>query len=90
MQEAIYSRLVNLLKVPYTRNGFLIIESEMRSVLSQGQANGLYDSGWTVTSPDPLTIAANQRIQRVAGDFLFTARLQGSVRVVTIVGTVTA
>ena len=90
MQEAIYSRLVNLLKVPYTRNGFLIIESEMRSVLSQGQANGLYDTGWTVTSPDPLTIAANQRIQRVAGDFLFTARLQGSVRVVTIVGTVTA
>jgi hypothetical protein len=90
MQEAIYSRLVNLLKVPYTRNGFLIIESEMRSVLAQGQANGLYDSGWTVTSPDPLTIAANQRIQRVAGDFLFTARLQGSVRVVTIVGTVTA
>lgn len=90
MQEAIYSRLVNLLKVPYTRNGFLIIESEMRSVLAQGQANGLYDSGWTVTSPDPLTIAANQRIQRIAGDFLFTARLQGSVRVVTIVGTVTA
>lgn len=90
MQEAIYSRLVNLLKVPYTRNGFLIIESEMRSVLSQGQANGLYDTGWTVTSPDPLTISANQRIQRVAGDFLFTARLQGSVRVVTIVGTVTA
>lgn len=90
MQEAIYSRLVNLLKVPYTRNGFLIIESEMRSVLSQGQANGLYDSGWTVTSPDPLTIAANQRIQRIAGDFLFTARLQGSVRVVQIIGTVTA
>lgn len=90
MQEAIYSRLVNLLKVPYTRNGFLIIESEMRSVLAQGQANGLYDTGWTVTSPDPLTIAANQRIQRIAGDFLFTARLQGSVRVVTIVGTVTA
>lgn len=90
MQEAIYSRLVNLLKVPYTRNGFLIIESEMRSVLSQGQANGLYDSGWTVTSPDPLTISANQRIQRVAGDFLFTARLQGSVRTVLIVGTVTA
>lgn len=90
MQEAVYSRLVNLLKVPYTRNGFLIIESEMRSVLSQGQANGLYDSGWTVTSPDPLTISANQRIQRVAGDFLFSARLQGSVRVVSIVGTVTA
>lgn len=90
MQEAIYSRLVNLLKVPYTRNGFLIIESEMRSVLSQGEANGLYDSGWNVISPDPLTIAASQRIQRIAGDFTFTARLQGSVRVVTIVGTVSA
>ena len=90
MQEAIYSRLVNLLKVPYTRNGFLIIESEMRSVLAQGQANGLYDTGWQVVSPDPLTIAANQRIQRIAGDFTFTARLQGSVRVVTIIGTVTA
>lgn len=90
MQEAIYSRLVNLLKVPYTRNGFLIIESEMRSVLSQGESNGLYDSGWNVISPDPLTIAASQRIQRIAGDFTFTARLQGSVRVVTIVGTVTA
>lgn len=90
MQEAIYSRLTNLLKVPYTRNGFLIIESEMRSVLSQGEANGLYDSGWNVISPDPLTIAASQRIQRIAGNFTFTARLQGSVRVVTIVGTVQA
>ncbi len=90
MQEAIYSRLTNLLKVPYTRNGFLIIESEMRSVLSQGEANGLYDSGWNVISPDPLTIAASQRIQRIAGNFTFTARLQGSVRVVTIVGTVSA
>lgn len=90
MQEAIYSRLVNLLKIPYTKNGFLIIENEMRSVLSQGQANGLYDTGWTVTSPDPLAIASATSIQRIAGDFLFTARLQGSVRVVTIVGTVTA
>jgi len=90
MQEAIASRLVNLAKIPYTRNGFLIIESELRSVLAQGEQNGLYDSGWTVTSPDPLTIAASQRIQRIAGDFLFSARLQGSTRVVNIVGTVTA
>lgn len=90
MQEAIASRLVNLAKIPYTRNGFLIIESEIRSVLAQGEANGLYDTGWSVTSPDPLTIAASQRIQRIAGDFLFSARLQGSTRVVSIVGTVTA
>lgn len=88
MQEAIFFRLANMRKVPYTRSGFTIIEGDMRSVLSQGVTNGLYDT-YSVQSPDPLSISPTLRAQRIAGDFTFTARLAGSIRKVTIVGTVT-
>lgn len=89
MQEQIYFRLVNLRKIPFTRAGFTIIENEMRSVLSQAQANGAIDEGWTVTVPDPLAIPANQRAQGIAGVFSFTARLQGEVKKIIIQGTLT-
>lgn len=86
LQEQIYFRLINSLKVPMTNVGMTIIEGEIRSVLAQAEANGLIDSGWQVQSPDVLSIPANQRAQRIAGTFVFRARFAGSVRKVVIQG----
>ena len=86
LQEAIYFRIINSLKIPMTNPGLLRIENEIRSVLSQAEANGAIDRGWTVSSPDVLSIPANLRAQRVAAVFVFRARLAGSIRRVEING----
>lgn len=86
LQEGIYFRLINSLKVPMTNPGLAIIENEIRSVLSQAEANGLIDRGWSVSTPDVSTISPNLRAQRTAGVFVFRARLAGSIRKVIING----
>ena len=63
-----------------------MIENEIRAVLSQAEANGGIDRGWTVSTPDVLSIPENLRAQRIAGAFVFRARLAGSVRRVRIEG----
>lgn len=75
-----------LLNINVTTAGFVIIENEIRSVLAQAEANGLIDTGWTVTTPDVLSVPENLRAQRTAGVFVFNARLAGSIRKVTIQG----
>lgn len=89
MQEAIFFRLVNQLKVPYTNAGFALIENEIRTVLARAEENGGLDSGWRVQTPDVLDVPITQRAQRIAGTFRFTARLAGSVRRVIVEGTLT-
>jgi hypothetical protein len=86
LQESIYFRIINSLKIPMTNPGLLRIENEIRSVLSQAEANGAIDRGWTVTSPDVLSIPENLRAQRVAAVFVFRCRLAGSIRKVEING----
>jgi len=86
LQEGIYFRIINSLKIPMTNPGLAIVETEIRSVLAQAEANGLIDSGWTVTVPDVLSIPATMRAQRTAGVFVFRARLAGSIRKVNIQG----
>ncbi len=86
LQEQIYFRLVNTLKIPMTNAGLVIIENEIRSVLSQAEANGAIDRGWSVTVPDVLDIPANLRAARTAGVFQFRVRLAGSIRKVIING----
>lgn len=84
LQEAIYFRIINVLKIPMTDAGLLIVENEIRSVLSQAQANNLIDRGWTVTTPPVLSIPENLRAQRAAGVFVIRARLAGAVRFVDL------
>lgn len=74
-----------------TSRGFAIIEAEMRSVLSQGVANGLIADtpAYTVTVPDPLAIPEVDRALRKAYTFGFTARLASAVHLVTVRGVVT-
>lgn len=84
LQEAVYFRLINSLKVSYTNAGFLVIENEIRSVMAQAEANGLVDRGWSVETPDVLSVPANLRAQRAAGVFVIRARLQGAVHSVNL------
>lgn len=89
LQEGVYFRLINSPKVPFTNPGLVTIENEIRSVLALAQGNSAIDTGWTVQTPDVLSIPENQRAQRIAGPFRFRARLAGSVRKVIIEGTLT-
>lgn len=84
LQEGIYFRIINSLKIPMTDTGLLIVENEIRAVLSLAESNGLIDSGWKITTPPVLSIPATLRAQRAAGVFIIQARLQGSVRSVSI------
>lgn len=84
LQEGIYFRLINSLKIPMTDSGLVIVENEIRSVLSLAESNGLIDRGWSVVTPPVLSIPETLRAQRAAGVFVIRARLQGSVRFVDI------
>lgn len=84
LQEGIYFRIINSLKIPMTDQGLLIVENEIRSVLSLAQSNGMIDTGWKIITPPVLSIPATLRAQRAAGVFVINARLQGSIRSVDI------
>lgn len=84
LQEGIYFRIINSLKIPMTDDGLVIVENEIRAVMSLAQSNGLVDRGWTVSTPSVLSISENLRAQRAAGVFVIRARLQGSVRSVDL------
>lgn len=84
MQEGVYFRIINSLKIPMTDPGLLIVENELRAVMSLAESNGLVDSGWTIQTPPVNSIPANLRAQRAAGVFVIRARLQGSIRSVSV------
>lgn len=88
LQESIFFRLINSKKIPFTRVGATIIENEIRTVLSQGVANGgiAPNPAFTVQAPDPLNIPAPQRAQRTMGDFTFQFRLASAVHKVVVRG----
>lgn len=88
LEESVFFRMVNSKKIPFTRTGATIIESDIRGVLSQGVANqGIADdTPYTVQAPDVLAIPEVQRAQRIMGDFVIRFRLAGSVRKVIIRG----
>lgn len=84
LQEGIYFRLINSLKIPMTQAGLVIVENEIRAVLSLAESNGLIDRGWTISTPSVLSIPETLRAQRAAGVFVINARLQGSIRSVSL------
>lgn len=84
MQEGVYFRIINSLKIPMTDPGLLIVENELRAVMTLAQSNGLVDAGWTISTPPVLSIPATLRAQRAAGVFVIRARLQGSIRSVDV------
>lgn len=66
-----------------------MIENEVRSVLTQAQANGGIDT-FSVRVPRVLSIPQMQRNERTFGDITFEARLQGAISRVIIRGVVYA
>ncbi len=90
MTEAIFGRLVNLPKIPYTDAGTAIIEGEVNAIL-----NLAIDQG--ILTPDPAPIVNvgavadqlfNDRANRVFNDIDFSATLAGAIHSTTITGTV--
>ena len=73
-----------------TRTGVTIIENEIRTVLSQGVANGgIADAPqYQVQSPNILDISEVQRAQRILGDFRFQFRLASAAHRVIVRGVV--
>lgn len=90
IQEQVFYRFATKKKIPMTQAGTVVIESEIRSVLSQGETNGLIADSpkYTVTSPNVLAIPEVERARRVMGDFKFSARLAGAVHKAVIRGVV--
>lgn len=67
-----------------TDPGLLVVENEIRSVLSLAESNGMIDKGWQVSTPPVLSIPPTMRAQRAAGVFVIKARLQGAIRSVSL------
>jgi len=88
MQERIFSRLVNNLKLPYDRKGVAAVESDIRSVLAEMNANGGIDS-ILISSPDPFAASVTDRQQGILRTFKFSARYIAGVRQIIIDGTLT-
>jgi hypothetical protein len=91
LQERIYSRLVNLDKIPFTDAGIAIIEAEVRAQLQTGIDNGFLTANPapTVTVPLAADVSANDKASRLLPDIEFTAYLAGAVHKVQIDGVVT-
>jgi len=91
MQEAIFARLVNLPKVPYTNQGADVIVAEMDGVLERSEKQGILtnDPKFSITKPDVRDIAFNDRAARLLPDIKFEGVLAGAVHKITISGVVT-
>ncbi|RME21185.1 MAG: DUF3383 family protein [Candidatus Zixiibacteriota bacterium] len=90
MTETIFSRIVNLPKIPYTDQGVAIIESAIRTVLNQSIDQGILsaDPAPVVSVPKVADVPFNDRANRFLPDVTFSATLQGAIHSVTVQGTV--
>ena len=91
IQEAVYSRLVSLPKIPYTNAGIGIIEAEVQAQLQRGiRVGGLSnDPAPVVTVPLVADVATLDRADRLLPDVEFTATLAGAIHATEISGVVT-
>lgn len=91
MQEAIFSDLAKLDKLPFTDAGIAVIENDIRSVLKRGvRAGGIAsEQDFTVTVPKAKDISTNDKAARKLTGIKFTAVLAGAIHAVEISGTVT-
>jgi hypothetical protein len=88
--EAVYSRLVNLAKIPFTDAGIAIVENEIRAVLNQGVQNGFLAANPAPIVRVPLAseVSTNDKANRILPDIYFEGTLAGAVHGVTIQGVV--
>ncbi|HCU25439.1 MAG TPA: hypothetical protein DF383_10520 [Deltaproteobacteria bacterium] len=90
IQTAVFSRLVNLGKVPYTDAGVAIIEAEIRAVLARAVNAGVLaaDPSPQVFVPKVADVPFNDRANRFLPDVTFTGTYASAIHRVDIEGTV--
>jgi len=91
IQERIFSRLVNLDKIPYTDGGVAVVEAEVKAQLKEGVASGgLSDNpAPTTTVPKVKDISSVDKANRYLPDVEFDATLAGAIHKTRIHGLVT-
>jgi hypothetical protein len=87
----VFYRIINKKKISYTQAGCTIIGAEIRSVLSQGVANGgiATTPPFKVIEPQVSAIPDVVKATRVLGDYRFEARLASAQHGVIVRGVVT-
>lgn len=90
MRERLWFRLANSKKIPFTRQGTTVLETEVRAQLAEGvRVGGLADDrAPLVIVQDVLDVSPNMRAQRRYEGISFEARLAGAIHFTTIRGTV--
>ncbi len=90
MQERIFSRLVNVKKVPFTDPGIAIIEAEVRAQLQEGvRVGGLAaDPAPEVSVPKAADVSSIDKANRLLPDVSFSATLAGAIHAVEIAGVI--
>lgn len=88
MEERLYAAKLNNPKIPFTDGGIAIIRSEVEGQLTEAEAVGLIDSGWTVTVPAVADTTVADRAARTLNGVEFEARLQGAIHKTVVRGTV--
>lgn len=91
MTERIYSRLVNLQKIPFTDEGIGVVEAEVKAQLQAGvEVGGLAaDPAPVVTVPKAVDVSPADKANRLLPDVDFTATLAGAIHAVEVNGVVT-
>lgn len=89
LQEAIYSELLNNLKLPYTSAGITAVEGTIRGVLLRASRQGIItEESIDITVPDIADISSTDKNNRLLPDVEFEATLQGAIHTITVSGTV--
>ncbi len=90
IQERLLFRMINSLKLPSDNPGLAVIQTDIYSVLSEGQRNGGFAAtpAPSVYVPDILEIDPNLRAQGIVTGIKFRARLVVSITEIIIDGTV--
>lgn len=90
--EAVFLRLANSKKVPYTDQGIAVIENEILSALIKAENPniGLLVKGSSVvTVPKAADVSSVDKAARALNDITFTAQLAGAIQKVSIAGRLT-
>ena len=100
IEERIYSRLVNLAKIPFTDAGLQLIAAEVEAQLIDAQNVGVLAQdtvddegnivrGYTITVPKVSSISTADKVARSLSGISFIGKLAGAVHTVAIQGNVT-
>lgn len=78
------------LKIPYTNQGIVQIETPIRTTMQTGQDNQGFVPGWEVFGPDANEVPAADRANRILNGVGFTAQLAGAINQISVLGYVSA